>query len=182
MKALSFLQYIRLTMFSHPVCDRAIYKLIKKHSFRSFIELGMEDGNRSQWMIRVAAKYGASKNVRYTGVDQFDDRGDDQEKLQLIDVHRRLQSANAKTQLVPGDLQLAISRIANSHVRTDLIVISAGYDQAALDTSWFYFPRMLHSGSLVLIQHEVGREFKAMNRLEIEKLAEKQTRKRGMAA
>ena len=75
-----------------------------------------------------------------------------------------------------------ISRIANSHVRTDLIVISAGYDQAALDTSWFYFPRMLHSGSLVLIQHEVGREFKAMNRLEIEKLAEKQTRKRGMAA
>lgn len=169
-------------MFSQPVCDREIYKLIKKHRFRSFIELGMEDGKRCQWMIRVAAKYGASKNVRYTGIDQFDDRGEGREKLPLIEVHRRLQSAKAKTQLVPGDLQSAISRIANSHVRTDLIAISAGYDEAALDASWFYFPRMLHSRSLVLIQDEAGKEFKAMNRLEIEKLAEKQSRKRGMAA
>ena len=169
-------------MFSQPVCDRAIYKLIKKHRFRSLIELGMEDGMRSQWMILVAAKYGASKNVRFTGVDQFDGRAKGQEKLHLIDVHRKLQSTNAKTQLVPGDLQSAVSRIANSHVRTDLIVISSGFDQAELEASWFYFPRMLHSRSLVLIQHEAGGAFTTMNRLEIEKLADQQSRKRGIAA
>ena len=127
-------------------------------------------------------KYGASKNVRFTGVDQFDGRAKGQEKLHLIDVHRKLQSTNAKTQLVPGDLQSAVSRIANSHVRTDLIVISSGFDQAELEASWFYFPRMLHSRSLVLIQHEAGGAFTTINRLEIEKLADQQSRKRGIAA
>jgi hypothetical protein len=34
---------------------------------------------------------------------------------------------------------------------------------------------MLHSGSVVLIQKGEGQEFKSMNRLEIEKLAEQQT-------
>ena len=93
-----------------------------------------------------------------------------------------MQSADAKTQLVPGNLQSAIPRIANSHVRTDLIVISAGYDKAELEASWFYFPRMLHSASLVLVQNEAGQQFKLMNRLEIEKLAESQSRHRAKAA
>ena len=127
-------------------------------------------------------KYGASNNIRYTGVDEFDGRGEGQKKLKLIDVHRQLQSADAKTQLVPGNLQSAIARIANSHVRTDLIVISAGYDQAELEASWFYFPRMLHSASFVLVQDEAGQQFKLMNRLEIEKLAESQSRHRAKAA
>lgn len=182
MKPLSSLQFMRLSMFSQPACDRLIYKLIKKHKFRSFIELGMGNGARSEAMIRVAGKFGASKNIRYTGVDQFDDRRQDQGKLQLIDMHRRLNSSNAKTQLVPGDLRSAISRIANSHVRTDLIVISADCDKTELDSIWFYFPRMLHSGSLVLIQDGTGQEFKAINRLEIEKLAEKQTHTKNRAA
>lgn len=168
-------------MFSQPVCDRLIYKLIKKHRFRSFLEFGLEDGTRCETMIRVATKYGASRNVRYTGIDPFDARSSSQDKLPLIEVHRMLQPTNAKTQLVPGDIQTAISQIANSHVRTDLILISAGYDKEALEASWFFFPRMLHSGSLVLIQDEAGQEFKAMNRLQIEKLAEKHSPKRAIA-
>ncbi len=142
----------------------------------------MEDGARCEAMIRVATKYGASQNVRYTGVDQFDARVEGQKKLQLIDMHRRLKSTQAKIQLVPGDLQSAISRIANSHVRTDMIIISSGYDQAALDATWFYFPRMLHSGSLVLIQPGAGQPFQSMTRLEVEKLAEHKSPKRSLAA
>ncbi len=74
MKPLSSLGYMHLTMFSKPVCDRSIYKLIRKHKIRSFIEIGMESGARSLNMIQVAKKYGVSPNVRYTGVDQFDAR------------------------------------------------------------------------------------------------------------
>lgn len=173
---------MQLTMVSKPVCDRLVYKLIKKHKFRSFIELGLETGSRSELMIRVAQKYGASTNVRYTGVDQFDARPESQEKLQLIDMHRKLKSTNAKTQLVPGGIQSAIARIANSHVRTDMIVISAGYDKTALEASWFYFPRMLHSRSIVLIQQKPGENFRTLNRLDIEKLAEKQMPERSVAA
>jgi hypothetical protein len=169
-------------MFSKPVCDRAIYGLIRKHRFRSFIEIGLEDGNRCESMIRVAKKYGVSPNVRYTGVDQFDARNGDQPKLALIEMHRKLKSSNTKTQLVPGDLRSAIAQIANSHVRTDLIVISAGFDEAELAASWFYFPRMLHSGSLILIQRETGAEFQRMNRLEVEKLEAQHSSGRSAAA
>ena len=175
MKPLSAFGYMHLTMLSKPVCDRAIYKLIRKHKFRSFIEIGMETGSRSLNMIGVARKFGVSPNVRYTGVDLFDAREQDQPRLQLIEMHRKLKALDAKTQLVPGDIQSAIARIANSHVRTDLIVVSAGTDKDLLEASWFYFPRMLHSESIVLLQKEDGKEFKSMNRLEVEKLAERQT-------
>ena len=181
MKPLSSLKYMQLTMFSTPVYDRLVYKLIKKHKFRSILEVGLESGTRSEMMIRVAEKFGASPNVRFTGVDQFDARDKGQSQLPLIDMHRRLKLHNAKTQLVPGDIQSAISRIANSHVRTDLIVIAAGFDAQALETSWFYFPRMLHAASIVLVQNEAGQEFNALGRLEVEKLAEKVKPRRAAA-
>jgi len=173
-KPLSSIGYMHLTMLSKPVCDRSIYKLIRKHKFRSFVEIGMETGTRCVNMIHVAKKFGVSPNVRYTGVDLFDAREPEQGKLQLIEMHRKLKSLDAKTQLVPGDIQSAVARIANSHVRTDLIIISAGVDEAALESSWFYFPRMLHSGSIVLIQKGEGQTFKPLNRLEIERMAEVQ--------
>ena len=169
-------------MFSKPICDRAIYQLIRKHKFRSIVEIGLEDGARSGNMIRIAKKFGVSPNVRYTGVDLFDARDSSQVNLPLIEVHRRLKGENTKTQLVPGDIRTAIPQIANSHVRTDLIVISAGFDEASLDASWLYFPRMLHSGSLVLIQHTPGGKFDCMNRLEIEKVADRQTGSKAVAA
>lgn len=181
-KPLSTISYMHLTMFAKPVCDRAIYKLIRKNKYRSFVEIGLQDGKRSLNMIQVAKKFAVSSNVRYTGVDQFDAREEGDRKLSLIDMHRRLKAIDAKTQLVPGDIQPAIARIANSHVRTDLIVISAGFDVDSLDASWFYFPRMLHSGSRVLIQRSPGAAFECMNRLQIEKLAEDQPRTKSMAA
>jgi hypothetical protein len=162
---------MHLTMFAKPACDRAIFKLIRKNKYRSFIEIGMQDGTRCMNMIRVAKKFGMSTNLRYTGVDQFDARGNQEQPLSLIDMHRRLKSAEAKIQLVPGDLHPAITRIANSHVRTDLIVISAGFDAQSLESSWFYFPRMLHSGSIVMVQKKQDGPFACLNRLQVEKLA-----------
>ena len=172
---------MHLTMLAKPVCDRNIFKLIRKNKFRSIIEVGMTDGTRCENMMRVAQKYGVSTNVRYTGVDHFEARTEGK-PLQLIEMHRKLKAYDAKTQLVPGDIGSAVSRIANSHVRTDLIVISAGYDQDALESSWFYFPRMLHSRSLVLIQESAGSEFKTLTRLDVERLAEKRTPKTAAAA
>jgi hypothetical protein len=32
----------------------------------------------------------------------------------------------------------------------DLVLISAAHDEAALAGAWFYLPRMLHEGSVVL--------------------------------
>jgi len=164
---------MQLTMLAKPSCDREIYKLIRKHKFRSFIEIGMGDGKRAENMIRVAQKFGASSNTKLTGLDEFDGRDESRDKLSLIEMHRRLKAyENAKTQLVPGDLKQSIAKIANSHLRTDLIVVSAQYHQQLDPETWFYFPRMLHAGSVVLIQRKSGGVFTTLNRLKIEKLTQ----------
>ena len=181
-KPISTLQYLQLANFSTPACDRKIYKLIKQNSFRSIIEFGLEDGNRCISMLKVAQKYVGSMSVRYTGVDSFDARSEAECTLPLIQIHRELQKVDAKTQLVPGDIATSIPRIANSHVRTDLIVISAGFDPAALENSWFYFPRMLHSSSVVLVQKNPTGAFETLNRHQIEKITESQAYTRRIAA
>ena len=180
MKPLSSLSYLNLVMMAKPVCDRAIYKTIRKNKFRSIVEVGLGDGSRADNVIRVSRKYAVSPSVRYTGVDMFDARTAN--PLPLIGMHRKLNSENVKAQLVPGDLASGIARIANSHVRTDLIIVSAGFEKEELEACWFYFPRMLHSGSVVLIQHEPACEFERYNRLQIEKLASSRSEQRPMAA
>lgn len=121
-------------------------------------------------MIRVAKKYGASNGVRYTGIDGFEARDDDQPKLSLRQMHKRLSASDAKVQLVPGDLSNSLVRIANSHVRTDLILISAGQNEESLAQCWHYIPRMLHAGSKFLIQRRENESFETLTRLQIEKL------------
>ena len=181
MKPLSSLGYFNLTMLAKPACDRQIFKVIRKNKFRSIVEVGMGDGTRVEKMIRVARKFAISPSLRYTGVDSFDARATG-DPLPLIKMHRKLNFQDVKTQLVPGNLASAIARIANSHVRTDLIVISSGYSESDLESSWFYMPRMLHSSSLVLVQSRENGEFKSLNRLQIEKLADNRQDQRSIAA
>jgi hypothetical protein len=168
MKPISFLTYFNWTRFAQPACERTIYQLIKKHKFRSLVEFGMGDGVCCERMIRVAQKHGNGSKVRYTGVDLFESR-DAEVKLPLIKMHRRLNELGAKAQLVPGTFEDGIQRIANSHLRTDLVVVNAGFTDEALEAGWFYLPRMLHPASLVLVQKEAGEAYDAFTRLDIEK-------------
>ncbi len=167
MKPISSFRFFMMTWFDKPVADRAVYKLIKQRQVRSIIEVGLGDGSRCEKMIAVAQKFSEEK-VRYTGVDLFDAREASQ-PLKLIDMHRRLKPIDAKTQLVPGDMGSALPRIANSHLRTDLILISAGFEREQFSEVRAFLPRMLHASSLVLVQAKEGAEFKKLSRLEIEK-------------
>lgn len=171
MKPMSAFRFFCLTRFGKPVEDRAVYSAIRSGKFRSIIEIGLGDGSRAEKLIQVANKFAVTGTIRYTGVDLFEAREEAQSKLSYREMHKRLSNMEAKVQLVPGDLASAITRIANSHVRTDLILISAGHDAEALAESWMYFPRMLHAGSTVLIQRLSGQKFQSLSRLEIEKLA-----------
>lgn len=167
MKPVSSFRFFKMTWLDKPVCDRAVYKLIKQRQIRSIVEVGLGDGKRCEQLIAVAQKFSEEK-VRYTGIDLFDAR-ESSTPLKLIDMHRRLKGIDAKTQLVPGDLGSALPQIANSHLRTDLILISAGFDREQFSTVKSFFPRMLHASSLVLVQSKEDGEFKKISRLEIEK-------------
>lgn len=184
MKPISKIKYMQLSMVSKPAADRAIYRAIRKYKVRSIVEIGLGDGARASNMIQVAQRFAESKTVRYTGIDLFDGRTDDRPKLNLIDVHKHLNQLKAKTQLVPGEPHQAICRIANSHVRTDLVVISAGYDEVSMKRSWFYMPRMIHANSLVFVQdaNSFDSPFRLLSRLHVEQLADKHGLARPMAA
>lgn len=171
MKPVSTLRYLQWVMFSKPVADRGVYRLIKRNKVRSIVEIGLEDGQRCQRMIQLAQKFGAGSSVKYTGVDLFDGRGEDKRPLKLIEVHKRLSALGVKPQLVPGDLAYAIRKISNSHTRTDLVILSAGFDTVAMDAHWSFIPRMLHAGSSFLIQNKPAGSFQHLSRLAIEKRA-----------
>jgi hypothetical protein len=44
----------------------------------------------------------------------------------------------------------SLAAAANAHQNTDLIVISSIVPDVELQAAWFYVPRMLHKGSVVL--------------------------------
>ncbi len=184
MKPMSLPRFFQLSRLSRPVCDRVIYRAIKKHRIRSILEVGLGTGERALNMIKVAQRFAEGSPVRYTGIDLFEGRKASQVQLPLITAHKELNRLKAKTQLVPGEPNQTIPRIANSHLRTDLIVISAGYDPVSLERSWFYVPRMIHAHSIVFLQAPDGfdQPFEVLNRLQIEKLADKHGLRRPMAA
>lgn len=172
MKPISTLQYLSWRFLSKPTNDRIAYRLIRKNRFRSFVEIGLGDGIRCERMIRVAQKYGESTSVRYTGIDRFETRDDDQPKLKLIEMHRRLNGLGSKAQLVPGTFRDSLQRIANSHSRTDLVVIqydhaNNAFEDAELTSAWKFLPRMLHASSQVLIFYPDD-EYEVLNFVEIE--------------
>jgi hypothetical protein len=181
MKPVSSLRFFHWTTLAKPACDRAIYKRIKRAKARSIVEIGLGDGSRAERVIQAAQKFGAGKSVKYTGIDLFDGRPTEEPSLKLIEMHKRLSTCGVKPQLVPGELSSAVRRIANSHTRTDILIISAGYDADALETSWFFVPRMLHAGSTVMIQDKTEGNFRCLARLDVERLVAKQTPDRAAA-
>lgn len=176
MKRLSFFGNLKLTMFTKPVENRMVYKLIKKNQFQSFVEVGLGNDARFEKMIQVAHSFSNSENLRYTGVDLFDSRVAPDSPLKLIEMHKRMKALPAKTQLVPGELDSAIQRIANSHLRTDLILISAGFEQFQFDAAITFLPRMMHSSSRLLIQKTRDAAFDELSRLDVERLADRQSK------
>lgn len=167
---ISALKFFQMTWLSKPVPDRLIYKLIKQRQVKSIVEIGLGDGSRCGKMIAVAKKFNPDSRIKYTGVDLFDARDESTSPLKLIEMHRQLNAVDAKTQLVPGDLGSALPRIANGHVRTDMVIISAGFDDDEFESTQMFLPRMLHPSSVVLIQDYEDEEFYVHSRLEIEKM------------
>ena len=182
MKPLSNLKYFFLSSFSNPAYDRGLYRAIKKIKASSIIEIGVGNASRSGRMIQVAKKFSGSGNVRYTGIDVFESAEAGQ--ITLKQCHQKLNAYGVKLQLVPGDVHSSLHRIANSHTRTDLLVVSAPYEESSLEDAWFYVPRMLHATSLVFLQESNDSEapFKKLTRLEIERKVKKQPRSTTRAA
>ena len=170
MGALDLLKYVRLAYLSRPTADRFVYRLIRRKSLRSIVEIGLGSGMRAQQMIAQASRHG---EVRYTGIDLFEARPQDQPGIPFKEAHRALSRLRAKVRLVPGDPFCALARCANDLTGTDLLVISGDQDAEALQRTWFYVPRMLHSDSVVCWEKrdDDNSRFQVLTKPDVEALA-----------
>jgi len=181
------LRYLYLRWFSQPAADRLLYKLLKKRLFRSIVEVGIGQGIRTQRMFDVALRPAHDQSpLRYTGIDLFEARGNDDRGLSLKAAYSLLKRPGVQLQLVPGDPLAALSRMANSLRETDLLIISHDQSGDSLAAAWFWVPRMLHSDSLVYLERP-GKQpgqttFQLVSALEIARWASQTERHRRRAA
>ncbi|MBN2021391.1 MAG: class I SAM-dependent methyltransferase [Pirellulales bacterium] len=147
------LRLLYLSHLSNPPTDRIVYRTICRNKVRRILECGIGEGRRAVRMIDAARRAGAGADVHFVGIDPFEARSAcDGPGVTLKLAHRVLASTGAHVRLLPGDPFTALARGANALGPVDLVVISARQNADALAQAWFYFPRMLHAGSTVLME------------------------------
>jgi hypothetical protein len=151
MSQLGSLKYTHLAYLSQPAADRVIYRAIHKRALSSIVELGIGTAVRAQRMIAVAA--GGNSEIRYTGVDFFEDRPASTPGIALREAYRLLREMDVRVRLLPGDPFTVLARAANELTGTDLLVIGEGLDAEAMARAWMFVPRMIHDGTLIFL-HE----------------------------
>jgi hypothetical protein len=148
--AVSWLKYVRLTLFSKPRSERQLYRLVKLHKIDRIVEIGIGSTARTTSLIGVAQRYAVEGKVSYAGLDWFEARPDELPRLTLKRAHAQLQATGAQVRLVPGEPARSVATIANAYQHTGLVLISAAVEDSTLAESWFYVPRMLDGSSIVL--------------------------------
>jgi hypothetical protein len=136
--------------FSKPAADRSVDVAIKRHRPRRILEIGLGDGQRARRAITLAQRFQGRNEVHFTGIDLFEDRHGELAPYPLKDAYRQLRATAARVRLIPGDAYGALVRAANSLSQIDLVMISADVNKASLAAAWFYLPRTLAPGAVVL--------------------------------
>jgi hypothetical protein len=136
--------------FSKPAADRSVEIAIKRHRPRRILEIGLGDGQRARRAITLAQRFQGRHAVHFTGIDLFEDRHSELAPFPLKDAYRQLRSTAARVRLIPGDAHGALVRAANSLSQIELVMISADVSKASLAAAWFYLPRTLAPGAVVL--------------------------------
>jgi len=149
----SRLRLFYLLHLSTPPSDRAIYQAVFRRRIQRIIELGLGTGERAARLIEVASQHPAASRITYTGIDPFEARrAEDGPGLTLKQAHRLLRATGARIRLVPGDPLSIFSAKANDLGVADLVLIGWPLDQGLLPRATYYLRRMLHEGSLVLLE------------------------------
>jgi hypothetical protein len=158
-----------------------LYRAVRRSSARRIVEIGIGSAGRTSRMLNLARRWSGAEPVKYAALDMFEARPKNKPGLSLKETHRLLARTSVQVQLVPGEPSQSLARAANALVNTDLLVISADYDLAAIGAAWFYVPRMLKPTTIVLRESALadgGTEFKVVSHAEIERLATDSRRRR----
>ncbi len=181
MAAASWFRFAYLAHLSQPKSVRQLYRLVKRHRVCRIVEVGVGDVARAAALIEVAQRYSRQQSVAYTGIDWFDARPQPLAPLSLKEAYRRLRPTGANVRLVPGEPGRSLVTAANAHQNTDLIVVSHTVSDAELTNAWFYVPRMLHQGTILLRERsgdEVQPTFTTLTHAQVSTWAQRDPRRR----
>jgi hypothetical protein len=153
--AVSRLNFLYLAYASKPKAERLLYRAVRRRRISRIVEFGMTSLLRSRRLIEVAQRYAPPRTVCFTGVDPFEaaavhGAAGTAPRQTLIDVFRALRPTGASVRLLPGTLAGVLPDAANTLPGTDLLLMATTVSEADMAEAWFYLPRMLHAGSLVL--------------------------------
>jgi hypothetical protein len=169
--AANWFRYLYLAHASRPKSVRQLYRLAKRQKVCRIVEVGVSDVRRSVSLIEVAQRYAADKKVSFTGIDWFEVRAQELPALSLKEAYRVLRATEANVRLVPGTPGRSLAAAANAHQNTDLILISAIVPDDELKAAWFYVPRMLHAGSVVLRERREASGEPSFDRISSQQIA-----------
>lgn len=164
-----------LLYFSQPAGDRVLWKAISKCGVRSIVELGIGFSGRTKRLLEVAGWKEDTRPMRYTGIDLFEARPAGQPGISLKEAYAEFRLPDVKIQLVPGDPNMALRRVANSLTDTDLLLVSLNQERDSLTAAWNWVPRMLTDSSLVFVEEPAAKAgtttWKQLSVEEVKKLA-----------
>ncbi len=174
-----------LSRLSKPASDRTLYRVVVKNRPERIVELALGSLRRTERLLRFATRLRAAHpesepgadslssepgRLQYTLIDLFDARPSHLPPVGLKDVYRQLTVGRVKPRLLPGTPDEVLAMQANRLARTDLLIVS---DLAVgqLGVGWFYVPRMLADGGIVLCERREARRFEVVSRNDVEQLA-----------
>jgi hypothetical protein len=165
----SLLKRLYLKHLAKPATERPLFCAIANGSVRQIVEIGIGDCSRALRLIRLSMQC-HGQAMTYCGIDQFE-AAKGKAAIKYKDAHCKLNVANCKVKLVPGEPSIAIASCANSFTNSDLIIVSNQFEANALASMWMYIPRMLSEHAHLYMQAADG-TFQAASRQKIQVLAD----------
>jgi hypothetical protein len=138
--------------WSQPAHARVLYRLLYRRTIRAILQLGIPAPALTRQLLKVAVRQVQPATVAYTGVDLFEARPEGLPKLSLKDAFATLRQDHVRVQLVPGDPDAALARVANFLGPIDLVLVTADQEPASLARAWRWLPRMLGPQAVVMVQ------------------------------
>ncbi len=111
----------------------------------------MGNGQQTSKVLELVALHQHDSPVRFAGVDLFESANQPSQHLKLKDAHRLCAEAGVKAHLIPGDLRMALPRVAVTILPSDLVIINqtfeVGCEGYEVLNAWL--PRLIHPSSCV---------------------------------
>lgn len=141
-----------LNNFAKPQEERVLVQYLQSHPVERMLEIGVGTLERAERVLGAAS----SKTLRYVGIDPFESRSpQDQPGVSLKEAHQRL-GQKASCQFIPGPVDTTLARVCNHIGLFDMVAVSNGLDDRALERVWFFVRRVVKPTSAVFHQSAEG--------------------------